>query len=184
MAVQLRRQAGQAGQTDQPPSASLLLKEVEQAALPGSWAGMERLDATAIAAGRATAIVAAGSGRSAVAAGATVRLVSSDASTLLPLPPGVAGKPIASLAASRSGRLVAAGEKGSKPGLYLWTAAPEGTAQPPGLEVARALHSFSVAALTFSPSGALAAWASRMHKQSASAPDRQHPRSFPEPTAG
>ncbi|KAL4458972.1 hypothetical protein ABPG75_013837 [Micractinium tetrahymenae] len=127
---------------------------------PSSGAStMERLEAAAIATGRATAMAAAGSGRFAVAAGAAVHLVSSDASTttLLPLPHGVVGKPIASLAASHSGRLVAAGEKGSKPGLYLWAAAVPGTAQPPGQEIARALHSFSVVALAFSPSGRLLA---------------------------
>lgn len=96
-----------------------------------------------------------------------MRLASSDANTLLPLPPGVAGRPIASLAASRSGRLVAAGERGSKPALYLWAAAPPGTAQPPGQEIVRGLHSFSVAALAFSPSGAATAWRSLMQAEAA-----------------
>lgn len=66
-------------------------------------------------------------------------------------------KPIASLAVSRDGQWIAAGQRGAKLALFLWRAAAAdggaaGWAQP-ALEIARAQHNFGIAALAFSPSG-------------------------------
>lgn len=90
-------------------------------------------------------------GSIAAAFGASVELIALDGSrTLLSPPPDSAGKPLACLAAG--GGFVAAGERGSKPGLFVWRI--QGTAGGEGAEIGRALHNFGIAALTFSPSGA------------------------------
>ncbi len=104
-------------------------------------------------AGPATLLAAAGaSGRVAAAVGSNVLLLSSDgSSTLLPPPPDSAGKPLACLAAA--GTFVAAGERGSKAGLYVWRIGACGGAEGEGTEIAHALHNFGIAALAFSPSG-------------------------------
>lgn len=132
--------------------------------MPGSTASCDgRLQPAVAMAGRAAAVVAAGPAGFAVAAGSAVHLLSQagngngspPATTLLPLPPTSVSKPIAALAATRDGTLVAAGERGSKPALWLWglSAAVPADVQAPAQEVAKALHSFSIAALAFSPTG-------------------------------
>ena len=105
------------------------------------------------AAGPVTLLASAGGCAPAVAAavGQSVTLLSPDGtSTLLPLPADSAGKPIACLAAA--GAFVAAGERGSKPGVHVWKVA-DGSAAAEGTEIAHALHNFGIAALAFSPTG-------------------------------
>lgn len=105
------------------------------------------------AAGPVTLLASAGGCAPAVAAaiGQSVTLLSPDGtSTLLPPPPDSAGKPIACLAAAAA--FVAAGERGSKPGLHVWKVA-DGSAAAEGTEIAHALHNFGIAALAFSPTG-------------------------------
>ncbi|PRW59476.1 WD repeat 62 [Chlorella sorokiniana] len=107
------------------------------------------------AVGPATLLAATGGGV-AVAAGASVSLLSPDGTcTLLPPSPDSAGKPIACLAAA--GTFVAAGERGSKPGLHVWRLGADGAVAGEGAEIAHALHNFGIAALAFSPSGRLLA---------------------------
>lgn len=127
-------------------------------------------------AGPVTSLVIGPQGRMAAAAGAAVLLLPPSgagvsAHTLLRPAPDSAGKPIACLAASHDGTLLAAGERGAKPGLYLYRlpAGPCGGVVPPAQELARAQHNFGIQALSFSPSGRLVGcgctWVHDMHTE-------------------
>ena len=93
-------------------------------------------------------LIAAGGGRVASAAGSAVTLFENGSALTLKAPS--TGKPIASLAVSSDGRALAAGERGPKPALLLWSLADCGR---PAVELAHAQHNFGIAALAFSPGG-------------------------------
>lgn len=110
-----------------------------------------QLPCVAVAGSAALLASCGAAGSVAAAAGAAVTMTSAGGPPLLlPPPPDSAGKPIACLAAS--GAFVAAGERGSKPGLFVWRIDGGGSAGE-GAEIGRALHNFGIAALAFSPSG-------------------------------
>mgnify|MGYP001810489580 CR=1 FL=1 len=117
--------------------------------------GADRIE-TAAAVGRPAALAPAGAaGALAAAVGAAaVLLPAHGPASLLRLPPGASGKPITALAASQDGQLIAAGSRGSRPAIYLFTA---GGAEP-AQDLAKGLHSFGIAALAFSPSGKCTWW--------------------------
>ena len=93
-------------------------------------------------------LVATGACSVAAAAGSAVTLFENGSAVTLRAPS--TGKPIASLAVSSDGKALAAGERGTKPALLLWSLADCGR---PAVELARAQHNFGIAALAFSPSG-------------------------------
>lgn len=130
---------------------------------------------TAAAHGPANHLVALGGGAFAAAVGGCVVLHGPGHAAALPLPPEAAGKPIMCCAASAAnGLLLAAGERGAKPALYLWRLEPDGsgpTTPAANLQHPGVVHNFGIAALAFSPSGgclpAEACLAARLRSQPA-----------------